>query len=255
MKFSANLGFLWADLPLVEGIEAAKRAGFAAVECHWPYDIPASELRAALHATGLPMLGVNTRRGPDGAFGVSALPGHETAARAAIDEALDYGAQIGAEAVHVMAGIATGPEAERTFEANLRYACKRAAPLGITVLIEPINQRDVPGYFLHRTAQAEQLIARLRHPALRLMFDCYHVQISEGDALSELRRLAPVIGHIQIAAVPDRGEPDRGELDYADIFDALTRLGWDRPIGAEYRPRAGSVEAGLRWLAEAQDLG
>ena len=135
MRFSANLGFLWADRPLAEAIRAARAAGFDAVECHWPYDTPPAEVSAALRDTGLEMLGLNTLRGRPGENGLSALPGREAEAREAIDRALDYAAAIGCGAVHVMAGLAQGPEAEAAFRANLDHACARAAAQGATVLI------------------------------------------------------------------------------------------------------------------------
>jgi len=248
MRFSANLGFLWADRPLPDAIRAAAGAGFDAVECHWPYDTPAPEVAKALAETGLPMLGLNTRRGAPGENGLAALPGREHDARAAIDEALAYATQIGASCVHVMAGFATGPEARSTFLGNLLYACKAAAPHGITILIEPLNHYDAPGYFLTTTTQAAQLIDSLGAPNLRLMFDCYHVQIMEGDLTRRLERMLPKIGHIQFASVPDRGPPDTGEVHYAHVFAAIQRLGWTTPLGAEYRP-ATDTEDSLGWLS------
>jgi hydroxypyruvate isomerase len=250
MRFSANLGFLWADRPLPEAIRAAAAVGFDAVECHWPFDTPAAEVVAALEDTGLPMLGLNTRRGDvaAGENGLAALPGREPEARAAIDEALAYAAAIGARNVHVMAGFAEGPEAEATFLANLDHACRAAAPRGIGILIEPLNRYDAPGYFLTTTDQSAALIDRLGAPNLRLMFDCYHVQATEGDLTRRLGRLLPKIGHIQFASVPDRGPPDRGEVNFAHVFAEIARLGWQEPLGAEYRPN-GPTEATLGWLA------
>ncbi len=178
MRFSANLGFLWADRPLAHAIHAAADAGFDAVECHWPFAAPASEVSAALATTGLPMIGLNTSPGDRaaGEFGLAALPGREGEARAAIDEAIAYAAAVGARHVHVMAGHAEGPAAEDAFLVNLDHACRAAAPRGIGILIEPLNRHDAPGYFLATTGQAEALIDRLGAPNLRLMFDCYHVQ-------------------------------------------------------------------------------
>lgn len=247
MRFSANLGFLWADRPLPDAIRAAAAAGFDAVECHWPYDTPAPEVAKALSETGLCMLGLNTRRGTPGENGLSALPGRENDARAAIGEAVAYGAQIGASNVHVMAGFATGPEAEATFLANLLHACEVAAPHGITILIEPLNHYDAPGYFLTTTTQAARLIDILSVPNLRLMFDCYHVQIMEGDLTRRLERMLPKIGHIQFASVPDRGPPDTGEVNYAHVFAEIQRLGWTSPLGAEYRPRTDTGDS-LGWM-------
>ena len=247
MKFSANLGFLWAELPLPDAIRAAHRAGFDAVECHWPFDTPAGVTRDALQETGLPMLGLNTRRGnvAAGENGLAALPGREAEARAAIDEALAYARATGTAAVHVMAGRTDDPRAEDTFLANLAYACHAAEPDGITILIEPLNPHDAPGYFLKDTAQAVRLIQTLDHPRLRLMFDCYHVARVEGDVCARFAAVRPLIGHVQIAGVPARGRPDRGDVDYGSL---LPSLGWPGPIGAEYRP-GGATEDSLGWLA------
>ena len=246
MRFSANLGYLWADRPLPDAIRAAKAAGFDAVECHWPYDIPAAETRAALAETGLPMLGLNTRRGKPGDGGLLALPGRDAEARAAIDEAIAYAVATGTSAIHLMAGTATGPEAHETFLDNLRYAHAQA-PEGISLLIEPLNRHDAPGYFLQTTDQAAGIIEILALPRLKLMFDCYHVGRTEGDVTTRFKALLPIIGHVQFASVPDRGAPDRGELAYAHIFAEIARTGWTRPLGAEYRP-GGPTEASLGWM-------
>lgn len=250
MRYSANLGFLFTDLPLPQAIHAAKDAGFDAVECHFPYDVPVADVAQALAETGLTMLGLNTWPGDKAAgdFGLAALTGREDEARAAIKQAVDYAVATGTKAIHVMAGRTDGGEAaEATFRANLAYACDMAAPHGITILIEPINTRDVPGYHLSRTDHAVRVIGALGKPNLKLMYDCYHMQIMQGDQATNLRELLPVIGHIQIAAVPDRGEPDQGEIDYLWLMQELGRLGYGAPVGAEYKPRAGTL-AGLGWL-------
>ncbi|WP_134678674.1 hydroxypyruvate isomerase family protein [Paracoccus ravus] len=251
MKFSANLGFLWPELALPEAIRAAAGAGFDAVECHWPYAHAAEDVASALAETGLIMLGLNTLRGQPGENGLSAIPTRETEARAEIDRAIAYARAIGCGAVHVMAGIAEGPQAEACFLANLAYACAAAPEL--TILIEPLNRYDAPGYFLSTSDQALALIEQADKPNLKLMFDCYHLQIMEGDLTRRLTRLMPLIGHVQIAAVPDRGPPDHGELDYRHICKLLRDLGWDRPIGAEYKP-AGATDDSLGWLPRLQKI-
>ncbi|GIT89616.1 hydroxypyruvate isomerase [Jannaschia pagri] len=248
MRFSANLGFLWTDLSLPDAIRAAKAAGFAAVECHWPYDTPAAEVRAALEETGLPMLGLNTSRGNPGENGLSALPGRGAKARAAVDQALDYAAATDTGAVHVMAGFAQGPEAHAAFVETLTYATARAAEAGRTILIEPLNRYDAPGYFLTTTDQATSIIAEIGAPNLKLMFDCYHVQLMEGDLSHRLEALQPQVGHIQFAGVPARGRPDVGEVNYAHVFAHIRDLGYTMPLGAEYKP-GGPTEDTLGWLA------
>lgn len=249
--FSANLGFLWTELPLPEAIRAAARAGFDAVECHWPYDTPAEEVNAALTETGLPMLGLNTLRGNTeaGDNGLAALPGREAEARAAIDQAVAYAKAIDAANIHVTAGITQGDAARDCFIENLRYACNAAAPHGITIVIEPLNHHDAPGYFLQTADQAAEIIEAVGAVNLKLMFDCYHIQIMQGDITRRLEQFMPIIGHIQIAAVPSRGEPDAGELDYRHVMQAIRALGFTKPIGAEYRP-ASTTEAGLGWMTK-----
>lgn len=248
--FSANLGFLFTDLGLPDAIRAAHRAGFSAVECHWPFETPAHDIQVALEETGLRMLGLNTRRGKvaEGDNGLAAIPGREEEARAAIDEAVDYANAINCGAVHVMAGFAHGEAAHSTFVGNLRYAIDRAEPLGITVLIEPLNRHDAPGYFLNTSEQAAAIIREINHETLKLMFDCYHIQIQEGDLCRRIESLLPVIGHIQFASVPDRGSPDHGEVNYAWLFDWLDKIGYAAPLGAEYRVQ-GATAPTLGWLS------
>lgn len=248
MKFSANLGFLFADKPLPDAIRAAAGAGFDAVECHWPYEVPPEAVRQALDRSGLAMLGLNTRRGDPGENGLTALPGREVEARAEIDRAIAYARAVGALNIHVMAGFASGPEAEAVYRRNLAYACDQAAADGITILIEPLNRYDAPGYVLSTTDQARAVIEAVERPNLKLMFDTYHVQIMEGDVIRRFRALQPLIGHVQFASVPDRGEPDQGELDLVYVLAAIRDAGWTAPVGAEYRPRQGT-EHGLGWLA------
>jgi hydroxypyruvate isomerase len=249
VKFSANLGFLWTGRDLPEAIRAAASAGFDAVELHWPYDTSPDVVAAALRDTGLPCISLNTRRGDvaGGENGLAALPGREAEARAAIDEALDYADAIGARHVHVMAGNVSGPEATAVFVSNLRYACALAEARGIGILIEPLNRHDAPGYFLRTTDQAVAIMDEVGHDTLRLMFDIYHVQRTEGDLTRRLTDLMPRIGHIQFASVPDRGPPDGGEVDFGHVFGVVTKLGFDRPLGAEYKP-AGPTEDTLSWL-------
>lgn len=246
MQFSANLGFLWVDRPLPDRIHAAKAAGFSAVECHFPYETPTEHVVAALHDTGLKMLSLNTRPGDPaaGEFGLCALPGREVEARDAIIEAVSYANAVDASAVHVMAG-SNGDMA--VFRRALDFACEAAAASDLQVLIEPLNPFDVPGYLYSRTDQAAALIADMGHANLALMFDCYHVARTEGCVLRRFRAVKHLVGHVQFAAVPDRGAPDHGEVDYAILLPQLAAEGWTRPFGAEYRPD-GPTDDGLDWL-------
>lgn len=245
-KFSANLGFLFADKPLPDAIAAAGAAGFDAVELHWPYATPAEETRRALQDAGLPLLALNTAKG-DG-FGLSALPGEEARARAAIDQAVDYARAAGAGAIHVMAGVASGPEARAAFLAALSYADRLAEPAGLTLLIEPLNLGDAPGYYLTTMAKAASLQDALGSPRVKILFDVYHRQRVEGDLIRLYRAHAHRIGHVQIAGAPDRREPDRGEVAYPWLLRAMAAAGHEGFIGAEYKPET-TTEAGLGWLA------
>ena len=254
MKFSANLGFLFTEMPLPDAIRAAHAAGFDAVECHWPYATPAADVAAALQETGLMMLGLNTSRGDvaAGENGLAALPGRASEAQAAIDQAITYARATDTGAVHVMAGFASGPAAHETFVTNLRYACAQAALHGITILIEPLNKYDAPGYFLGTTDQALAVMDEVNAPNLKLMFDCYHVQLMEGDLTHKLQNLHTRIGHIQFASVPDRGPPDGGEINYAHVFEVIAGMGFNTPLGAEYKPN-GPTQATLSWLSVFSD--
>jgi len=250
IRLSANLGFLWRELSLPDAIRAAGKAGFDAVECHWPYEYAPRDLKAALAETGLGMLGINTIRGNSdaGDQGLTALPEKEAKAREAIDQAIDYAKQIGAPNIHVMAGNAAGSEAHATFISNLRYAVEQVAKTGITLLIEPLNHYDAPGYFLNTADQAADIISEIRSDDLKLMFDCYHLQIKQGDISRLLERMMPIIGHVQIAAVPTRAEPDEGELDYRHILKLIDNLGYNGFVGAEYNPRGPTTQGGLGWM-------
>lgn len=237
MQLAANLGFLFTELALPDAIRAAAKQGFDAVEMHWPYHVEATAIAAALTETGLPLLGINTIRGnaAAGEFGLCALPGRETEARASIDQAIAWAVTAGARNIHVMSGKTSGPAAMDTFATNLAYAAERAEPHGIGLLIEPINQRDVPGYFTSNIATAREAIAHCAGKA-RLMFDCYHQQVISGDLLRSVEANLDIIGHIQIAAAPDRAEPDHGEVDYAWLLPAISATGYTGAIGAEYKP-------------------
>ncbi len=248
-KFSANLGFLWTDLELPDAIHAAAKAGFDAVECHWPFETPVSAVNSALIDTQLPMLGLNTRRGDvsAGDNGLCAVPSRSEEAKEAIIEAVNYAAEINAKSVHVMAGNANGINADEVFRENLVFAAQLAAPKNITILIEPLNQFDASGYFLKNTQQAKEIITDLALPNVKLMFDCYHVGRTEGNVEKRFQDLKDLIGHIQFASVPDRGRPDQGTINYAEMFRIIAESGWEAPLGAEYKPY-GPTDDSLSWM-------
>ncbi len=249
-RFSANIGFLWPELSFVERIRAAADAGFTAVECHFPYEESQDSVRGALAETGVQLLGLNTRLGVNGPedFGVAARPDRVEEARTYIDEAIAYAVAVGCLNVNVVPGRTGRDKAcELTFRDNLGYACERAAAVGKGVLIETINTRAAPDFHMSLTREAVETIDAVGADNLKLMFDCFHVQIMEGDLLSRLKVLLPYIGHVQVSAVHDRGEPDAGEIDYPWLLGELDALGWTGFVGAEYQPRA-TTSAGLGWM-------
>jgi len=254
LRFSANLGFLWPDRPLLARIDAAANAGFKAVELHYPYDVPAADVAAACARHGITLLGINTNigSGDDSHAGLAAVPGREADFAALFDQAATYAAAAGGNAVHAMAGRV--PEADhaagtRTLVDNLRRAAPQAAERGLTVLLEPLNPADMPGYFYARVDEALAIMDAVAAPNVKLMFDAYHVGRVGDDVTGLLERHRDRIGHIQIAAVPSRAEPDEGTLDYRAVLDRIEAIGWPGWVGAEYKPRAGTDE-GLAWMAK-----
>ena len=251
-RFSANLGFLWSTLPLLERIERAAASGFKAIELQWPYDTPAQDVKAAVARLKLTLLAVNTPMGDIsiGESGLAALPGREADFQQAFNQSLQWCIGSGAPAIHVMPGIlkpGTEVQARETMIRNLQWAADQAAPHGVTLLLEAINQRDKPGYFYSKQADSNSIREACGRSNIKLMFDVYHVGCAEGDILTKLAQYMPHIGHIQIAAVPTRNEPDEGEVNYPNVLKRVDELGYTGWIGCEYRPR-GEVEAGLGWL-------
>jgi 2-dehydrotetronate isomerase len=255
-RFAANVSTLYPDLPLVQRIGAAARDGFAAVEVQGPYAVEAGEFRRALDDARVHLVLMNAPQGDyaAGERGLAALPGREREFEAAMAQALDYARTVGAPRLHVMAGKPGGAseiECRQTYQRNLAYACDLLAPHGITVTIEPINQRDVPGYFLSWQRQAAEVIASVNKLNLGLQMDFYHLQIMEGDLGRHLHSHFSMVAHVQIAGVPGRNEPDTGEISYPALFaqlDGLHYAGW---VGCEYRPARtgpGGTSAGLGWL-------
>jgi 2-dehydrotetronate isomerase len=250
-RFAANLAYLFTERPFMERFEAAAAAGFKAVELQFPYEFAPSAVRAALERHGLTMLGINTPPGrrEAGEFGLAAMAGREADFALLFRQALDYVVAIGGRQIHCLAGKVppeARPAAENAFIRNLANAADVAAAQNITLLIEPINPRDRPDYFLARAEHAADIIAKLDRRNVRVQFDFYHAQIVGGDLIRRLEKHLPVIGHVQIAAVPSRHEPDEGEVNYPAIFAALDRLGYEGWIGCEYNPRA-KTEDGLAW--------
>jgi 2-dehydrotetronate isomerase len=248
-RFAANLGYLFTERPLLERIDAAAAAGFRAIELQFPYDVPADAVKAAIERNRLTILGLNTPPGREGEFGLAAVSGRQKEWQAVFTRALDYASAIGASAIHCLAGKVAPeqrPAADRVFLDNLVHAADLAAAKKIKLLIEPINSRDRSNYFLNHVEHAAAVIEKAAKPNIRMQFDFYHVQIVGGDLIHRLETFLPLIGHLQCAAVPSRHEPDEGEINYAAVFEAVDKLGYQGWIGAEYRPRA-RTEDGLSW--------
>jgi 2-dehydrotetronate isomerase len=257
-RFAANLTMMYGEYPFPGRFAAAAKDGFKAVEYLFPYAYPAKDLATWLCEHGLTQVLLNAPPGnwAAGERGLASLPGKEAEFRTGIQTALEYAQTVGCPRVHVMAGVEPAgvdrAAMRRTFKSNLAWAAEVAAPAGIQLLIEPINTRDMPGYFLNRQDETHALVDEIASPALKVQMDLYHCQIVEGDVSMKLRKYLSGsgknnVGHIQIASVPERNEPDRGELNYDYLFDLIDELGYDGWIGCEYRPRAGTSE-GLAWL-------
>jgi hydroxypyruvate isomerase len=253
-KFAANLSMMFTDAPFLDRFGRAAAAGFRAVEFLFPYDYTPAEVTAAARAAGVSVVLFNTVPGDwaKGERGMAALPGREQEFRDGVAKALDYAAALGCPRVHAMAGLV--PEgADRaamavTYRENLAAATAMAAKGKVDVVIEPINTRDIPGFYLNRTAEAAAVIADVGVPNLKIQFDIYHRQIMEGDLARAIAEYLPLIGHMQIADNPGRNEPGTGEINWSFLFAEIDRLGFDGWIGCEYKPK-GDTEAGLGWFA------
>ncbi len=279
-KFAANLSMMYTELPFLERFEAAARDGFKAVEYLFPYAHEAQELAARLTVNNLQQVLFNAPPGGtdaasiarawdvDGSKGTACLPGREAEFKAGVALALAYAEKLNCPRIHLMAGLIpeglTREDVQGTYINNLRWAAAQAAMAGVDVLIEPINTRDMPGFFLNRQDHAHEIIGLVGAPNLKVQMDLYHCQIVEGDVAMKIRKYLPTgrVGHIQIAGVPERHEPDVGELNYRyllRVIDEVTaQCGWQGWVGCEYRParggQLGGTSAGLGWLQSAAGL-
>lgn len=263
-RFAANLSMLYPELDFLDRFEAAAEDGFKAVEYLFPYAWKPGDISARLKANGLQQVLFNTAPGnwDAGERGLACLPGREPEFHQAVEQALDYAQALECPRIHVMAGLVpegTSLEAVRaTFVTNLRHAAALAARQGVDVLMEPINTRDIPGFFLNRQDDAHQLVAEIGATNVKVQFDLYHCQVVEGDVAMKIRQYLPTgrVGHFQIAGVPQRHEPDVGEMNYPYLFDVIDEVaaacGWLGWVGCEYRPARGTApggtSTGLEWL-------
>ena len=251
-RFAANLSMMFQDFGFLDRFDAAARAGFKGVEFLFPYEHPPEAIAERLDRNGLALTLFNTVPGDwaAGERGLAALPGREAEFRDGVDQAIVYATATKCPLVHTMAGLwpagADKAAGERVYIDNLRWAADRAAGAGLTVVIEPINTRDIPGYFLNYTGQAMRVIEQVGRPNLKLQFDLYHVEIMEGDLATKIRALDGHYQHVQIAGNPGRHEPDIGEIHHPYLFDLFDEIGYAGWIGCEYRPKGDTVK-GLGW--------
>lgn len=252
-RFAANLSLLFTEVPLIERFGRAARAGFTAVELQFPYSLPAAVIAAELRAHRLELVLHNLPAGDSdaGERGIAVDPSRTAEFREGVALAVDYALALGAPRLNCLAGIAPpgvdDATLRRTLVANLRHAARELRGAGLTLLVEPLNRRDVPGYWLDRSALALDVLDEVGEPNALLQFDCYHAQRSEGELAGTIQRHLARIGHVQVADNPGRHEPGSGEINYAFVFDWLDRIGYRGYVGCEYIPAAGT-EQGLGWM-------
>jgi hydroxypyruvate isomerase len=253
-RFAANLSMMFTEAPFLDRFGLAARAGFRAVEFLFPYEHPAAEIAARLKQHGLQQVLFNAPPGDwaAGERGTAALPGREAEFRDGIAKALDYAAALSCPRLHVMAGLAPAGVPRdtllATYAANLAWTAEQCATAGVKPVIEPINHRDIPGFFLNTTDQAAAIIQAVGPERLGMQFDLYHCQVTEGDLVKRVEKHLPLIAHMQVADNPGRNEPGTGEVNWPYVFRRIDELGFRGWIGCEYRP-AGETAAGLGWFA------
>ena len=253
LKFAANLSFMYTEVPFLERFAAAAKDGFKAVEYVSPYVAPPEEIAGLLKAHGLEQALFNLPAGnwDGGERGIGCLPDRVSEFEEGVATAIRYGQALNCKKINCLAGIAPmGVDAdvlESTLVANLQYAAPRLKDAGIALVLEPINLRDIPGFYLSTSAHAERLLDAVGSDNLTIPYDVYHMQVMQGDLIPTYERLRHRIGHIQIADNPGRNEPGTGEINYAFVLRELDRLGYDGWIGCEYKPKAGT-SAGLGWM-------
>ena len=257
-RFAANLSMMFNEVPFLDRFALAAKAGFKGVEFLFPYDHPAAEIAARLKDNGLQQVLFNAPAGDfaKGERGMAAIPGKQAAFRDSIKLALEYATTLACPRLHIMAGLKPEGVAHDTltavYGANLTYAAEECAKVGVKPIIEPINHRDIPGFFLNTTDQAAAIIAAVGPEKLGMQFDLYHCQITEGDVVKRVEKHLPLIAHMQVADTPGRHEPGTGEVNWPFVFKTIDALGFRGWIGCEYRP-AGDTLAGLSWFAPYKD--
>lgn len=250
-KFAANLSLMFNEHDFLDRFSAAAAQGFEAVEFLFPYAFDPAQICKELRSNDLQLVLFNLYPGDwqGGERGLAALKGRETDFQNAMRQAIEFARALECKQLHAMAGLITDGADRDTYVANLKTACAWAAPHGITILIEPINTIDMPGYFLSKTQQAAAIIEEVAHDNIGLQFDLYHRHKMEGGVAGAIETYRGLTRHYQCAAPRDRGEPDRQDLDYQEIFQTIDKTGFAGWIGCEYRPRAATI-AGLAWRQE-----
>ncbi|WP_319483714.1 2-oxo-tetronate isomerase [uncultured Cohaesibacter sp.] len=253
-RFAANLSMMYNEVPFMERFARAAADGFVGVEYLFPYDFEAEKIKEQLNENGLCQALFNAPPGDwaKGERGIASLPGREKEFRASIEKALHYAKVLDCKTIHIMSGnrvpLMLRDHQLSILKNNIALACDMALQGGVTIVLEPINLRSMPEYFLNRQDEAQAIVRELNRTNLAVQFDFFHCQIGEGDVTTRLMRDLPTIGHIQIASVPERHEPDAGELNYPWIFEKLDQIGYGGWVGCEYIP-AGETSAGLGWFA------
>lgn len=246
-KFCANLTWLFTELPFLQRFGAAKDAGFDGVEVQFPYDVNAQDIVNQLARYELTMVSINCPppNYTGGEPGWAAVPALQQRFQRDFMRAARYAKTLGAQHLHVMAGVAEGPKAEATYIENLAWAAAQVP--AISLLIEPINSDDMPGYFMDNYDLAQRVIDAVDMPNLRLLFDAYHAAKITGDVFATWDKMRAVTAHVQVAQTPDRSEPDKGEIDYPAFFEKLHSDGYQGWISGEYKPR-GETAQGCDWV-------
>jgi hydroxypyruvate isomerase len=271
-QFAANLSMMYPDMDFLDRFEAAAKDGFQAVEYLFPYAYAAEELAARLKGNGLQQVLFNMPPGgidpasisqawEQGVRGTACIPGREAEYQAGVKLAMHYAEVLNCPRIHSMAGLlpsgVTRAQAQDTLVANLKWACQTVKAQGLDVLLEPINPRGIPGFFVNRQDHAHEILAQVGEPNLKVQMDLFHCQIVEGDVTTKVERYLPTgnVGHFQIADVPLRHEPGTGELNWPYLFDLIDRVsaecGWQGWVGCEYVPAdvtQGGTSRGLSWL-------
>jgi 2-dehydrotetronate isomerase len=255
-KFAANLSMMFNEVPFLDRFEAAARAGFSAVEFLFPYEYSPEEVASKAKNAGVQIVLFNMPAGnwAAGERGLTGIPGREQEFRDNVTKAVTYAKALGVPRIHAMAGVASAgadlAACKATLIANLKYAAAELAKHDLTLLLEAINTRDMPGFFVNTQKESHAICEAVGAPNMKMQMDLYHMQVMEGDLATSLKRYAPMCGHIQIAGCPERNEPDTGEVRYEYLFTMLDAIGYQGWLGCEYRP-AGKTTEGLRWLSAA----